>query len=149
VPQLAAVAQGNLLPAATADVVEQQALARGILLAASRAVGAPGDSAKAEQILKSSGGKIPRATFSLAMARTLFESAQLYSRQQIKDTEKMTILCPTCPICARLAAGNVRDEGPDGVNSGGHEIAESVSAYAEPRARNAVRRRGWRCISRR
>ena len=92
-PQLAAVAQGNLLPAATADVVEQQALARGILLAASRAVGAPGDSAKAEQILKSSGGKIPRATFSLAMARTLFESAQLYSRQQIKDTEKMTILC--------------------------------------------------------
>lgn len=92
-PQLAAVAQGNLLPAATADVVEQQALARGILLAASRAVGAPGDSAKAEQILKSSGGKIPRATFSLPMARTLFESAQLYSRQQIKDTEKMTILC--------------------------------------------------------
>ena len=93
VPQLVAVAQGNLLPAATADVVEQQALARGILLAASRAVGAPGDSAKAEQILKSGGGKVPRATFSLAMAKTLFESAQLYSRQQIKDTEKMTILC--------------------------------------------------------
>jgi hypothetical protein len=27
------------------------------------------------------------------MARTLFESAQIYSRQQIKDTGKMTILC--------------------------------------------------------
>jgi len=93
VPQLAAVAQGNLLPAATADIVEQQALQRGILLATSRAAGAPGDTAKAGQILKSSGGKIPRATFSLAMAKTLFESAQLYSRQQIKDTEKMTILC--------------------------------------------------------
>jgi hypothetical protein len=93
VPQLVAVAQRTLLPAATADVVEQQALARGILLAASRAVGAPGDSAKGEQILKSGGGKVPRATFSLAMARTLFESAQLYSRQQIRDTEKMTILC--------------------------------------------------------
>ena len=36
---------------------------------------------------------MPRATFSLAMARTLFESAQLYSRQKMNDFEKMTILC--------------------------------------------------------
>ena len=93
VPQLATVAKGNLLPASAADVAEQQALQRGVLLAISRAAGAPGDTAKAEQILKSDGGKVSRATFSLAMARTLFESAQLYSRQQIKDTEKMTILC--------------------------------------------------------
>jgi hypothetical protein len=93
VPQLATVAEGNLLPAATADAAEKSALARGILLATSRAVGAPGDTAKAEQILKSSGGKVPRATFSLAMARTLFESAQLYSRQKMNDSEKMTVLC--------------------------------------------------------
>ena len=79
-PQLAAVAQG-------------EPLARGILLATCRAAGAPGDAAKAEQILKSSGGKVPRATFSMAMTRTLFESAQLYSRQKMNDLEKMTILC--------------------------------------------------------
>jgi hypothetical protein len=91
--QLAAVAQGELLPVAAADAAENRALARGILLATCRAAGAPGDAAKAEQILKSSGGKVPRATFSLAMTRTLFESAQLYSRQKMNDFEKMTILC--------------------------------------------------------
>ncbi len=93
VPQLAAVAQGNLLPVAAADAAEKRTLERGVLLATCRAVGAAGDPAKAEQILKSSGGKIPRATFSLAMARTLFESAQLYSPTKMNDSEKMTILC--------------------------------------------------------
>jgi hypothetical protein len=93
VPELALVAEGNLLPAATADAAEKHALARGILLATIRAAGAPEDAAKAEQILKSSGGKVPRATFSLAMARTLFEESQLYSRQKLYDFEKMTILC--------------------------------------------------------
>ncbi len=92
-PQLALVAQGNLLPAATADAVEKRTLERGILLATIRAAGAPEDTAKAEQILKSSGGKVPRATFSLAMARTLFEGSQLYSRQKLNDSDKMTILC--------------------------------------------------------
>lgn len=92
-PQLSLVAQGNLLPAATADGAEKRSLERGILMATLRAVGAPGDVAKAEQILKSSGGKIPRATFSLAMARTLYEESQLYARRKLNDSEKMTILC--------------------------------------------------------
>jgi hypothetical protein len=93
VPQLATVAQGNLLPAATADAAEKRALERGILLATIRAAGAREDTAKAEQILKSNGGKVPRATFSLAMARTLFEESQLYSRQKLNDSDKLTILC--------------------------------------------------------
>jgi hypothetical protein len=83
VPQLSAIAQGNFPPAATADIAEQRALERGILLAMRRAADAPGDTAIAEQILKSDGGKVLRATFSLAMAKTVFESAQLYSRQHL------------------------------------------------------------------
>jgi hypothetical protein len=93
VPQLAAVAQGNIPPVATAEAAENSALARGILLATCRAAGAPGDAAKAEQILKSGGGKVPRATFSLAMARSLFDSAQLYSPKRMSDFEKFSILC--------------------------------------------------------
>jgi hypothetical protein len=51
------------------------------------------DPAKAGQILKTSEGKVPRATFLLAMAKTLFEEAQLYSRQKVNDSNKMMILC--------------------------------------------------------
>ena len=93
VPQLATVANGHLLPVAGADAAEHRALERGILLATVRAAGAPEDPPKGEQILKQSEGKVPRATFVLAMAKTLFEEAQLYSRQKVNDTTKMTILC--------------------------------------------------------
>jgi hypothetical protein len=93
VPQLVQVAHGNLLPAATTDSVERASLQRGILLATLRAAGAPGDTAKGEEILKANGGKVPRTVFAMAMAKTLFEEAQLYSRQKMNDSEKMTILC--------------------------------------------------------
>jgi hypothetical protein len=58
-----------------------------------RAAGAPEDPAKADQILKASDGKVPRATFLLAMARTLYEEAQLYDRRKENDFEKRNILC--------------------------------------------------------
>ena len=93
VPQLATVAQGGLLPVATADEAEKRALQRSILLAIVRAVGAPDDPPKGEQILKTSEGKVPRATFLLAMARTLYEEAQLYDRRKVNDSDKRMILC--------------------------------------------------------
>ena len=93
VSELASVAKGGLLPAAVADAAEKRALERGILLATVRAVGAPEDPAKADQILKSGGGKVPRATFLLAMAKTLYEESQLYGWRKENDTDKRTILC--------------------------------------------------------
>jgi len=89
VPQLAIVAKGTILPAATADTAVQLALARGILVVVTRAAGAAGDTAKAEQALKANGGKVPRATFAVAMARTLYESAELYSKNEMNDPDKM------------------------------------------------------------
>jgi hypothetical protein len=93
VPELASVAKGGLLPAAVADAAEKRALERGILLATVRAAGAPEDPPKAEQILKSGGGKVPRATFMLAMAQTLYEEAELYSWKRENDRDKRMILC--------------------------------------------------------
>jgi hypothetical protein len=91
--QLATVAKGNLLPAAAAETAEKRALERGILLATVRAAGAPEDPAKAEQTLKSNEGKVPRATFLLAMANTLYEESKLYARGKMNDSEKRKILC--------------------------------------------------------
>ena len=93
VGQLETVAQGNLLPAAMAETTERRALERGILQAIARAAGAPDDAAKAEQILKTTEGKVPRATFLLAMANTLYDESQLYARNKVNDSEKMKILC--------------------------------------------------------
>ena len=93
VPQLATVAKGGQLPAAAAEAAEKAALQRGILLATSRAAGAPEDPAKGEQILKAGDGKVPRATFLLAMAHTLYEESQLYDRRKENNFEKRMILC--------------------------------------------------------
>jgi len=93
VAELASVAKGGLLPAAVADAAEKRALERGILLAMVRAAGAPEDPPKAEQILKSGGGKVPRATFMLAMAQTLYDEADLYSWKKENDSDKRMILC--------------------------------------------------------
>ena len=92
-PQLATVAKGGVLPAAAAAAAEKRTLERGILLAMVRAAGAPEDPAKADQILKASDGKVPRAKFLLAMATTLYEEAQLYDRRKENDFEKRNILC--------------------------------------------------------
>jgi hypothetical protein len=92
-PQLATVAKGGILPAAAAAAAEKRTLERGILLAMVRAAGAPEDPAKADQILKANDGKVPRATFLLAMARTLYEEAQLYDRRKENGFEKRNILC--------------------------------------------------------
>lgn len=93
VAQLATVAQGGQLPVATAEQAEKRTLERAILLAIVRAAGAPEDPAKGEQILKTSEGKVPRATFLLAMAKTLYEEAQLYDRRKVNDSDKRMILC--------------------------------------------------------
>jgi hypothetical protein len=93
VGQLSTVAAGNLLPASVADQAEKRALERGILLATTHAAGAGDDSAKAEETLKASQGKVPRATFLLAMANALYDSSQVYASNKINDSEKMKILC--------------------------------------------------------
>jgi len=91
--ELVSVAKGGLLPTASADAAEKRALERGILLATVRAVGAPQDPPKAEEILKSGGGKVPRATFMLAMANTLYEEAGLYDWRKENNRDKRMILC--------------------------------------------------------
>lgn len=113
VPQLGKVALGQLLPPAEAEAAHQRALERGLALVMARSAGAPGDSAKAGQLLKSNGGQVPRATFILAMANSLYDVSQLYAKSRRNDREKMRILCrraqealenvPDCPESKDLA----------------------------------------------
>jgi hypothetical protein len=92
VGQLETVAGGNLLPASVADQAEKRSLARGIVIAMSRAAGSAEDAAKAQETIKAAQGKVPRNNFLIAMANALFDASQVYSPRESNDSEKEKIL---------------------------------------------------------
>jgi hypothetical protein len=92
VPQLDKVVRGIAPQPAEMETAERRALERGILLTASRATGNPDDPARTQEFLKPGNGKVPRATFDLAMANALYEEAMLFGRQKLDQPEKMQIL---------------------------------------------------------
>jgi hypothetical protein len=93
VPQLTKIYNGILPTTTEVAAVQKRALERGVLLSTCSAAGAPGDTAKMQEILKSAEAKVPRATFVLAMANSLYDAAQLYSRQKLDDPQKAEIFC--------------------------------------------------------
>jgi len=73
--------------------IQKRAIARGVVLATCRAVGAKNDPAKAVDLLKTGDAKVARVTFLQAMASTLFEQSQLYSHNKLDQPDKMKIFC--------------------------------------------------------
>ncbi|HYW41476.1 MAG TPA: hypothetical protein VE959_01385 [Bryobacteraceae bacterium] len=93
IAQFKKVAGGMPLPPAEMESVQQQAVERGVLLAACRAAGAANDTAKAEQVLNSADPQVPRATFMAALADGLFSAAQLYSWDKLDQPQRVELLC--------------------------------------------------------
>jgi hypothetical protein len=88
---LTRIAKGMSMPAADLENTEKRTLERAILLAACKAAGAPDDAAKGDAILKNEDAKVPRATFSLAMAESLYNASQLYTGRKLDDPSKLAI----------------------------------------------------------
>ncbi|HLM99876.1 MAG TPA: hypothetical protein VK335_11365 [Bryobacteraceae bacterium] len=93
VMELTKAATGVHLAAAEIDSAERRAIARGVLLQASSAAGAPDDVAKAQDLLKSGTLKVPRAAFITLMASTLFDESKLYGMRQIGNPDRVKIFC--------------------------------------------------------
>jgi hypothetical protein len=91
--QMTKVATGAMLMPAELEPAEKRAIERGVLLASCEAAGAPEDPAKAQELLKSGTLQVPRATFVLTMATTLFNQSKLYGARQIDDPAKIKIFC--------------------------------------------------------
>jgi hypothetical protein len=91
--QLTRVTNGIALGQADAELAQAHTLDRNVLLAACRAAGAPDDTAKGESILKDPEATVPRGTFAVAMAQTLFELSKLYGPTKADEPEKMRIFC--------------------------------------------------------
>jgi hypothetical protein len=92
VPALVRAANGMLPSQQEMETAQRRAVERGVLLQTCNAVGAPEDSAKAQEAFKGS-ASVPRAVFVTAMADALYDGSQLFSRSKLDDPEKFKILC--------------------------------------------------------
>lgn len=87
-PLMGKVVQGIAPPAAEAEDAQRLGLARAMILEASDAVGAGEDSSKAQQMFKNGDVKVPRATFTVAMARALNQASILYGPKKLDEPER-------------------------------------------------------------
>jgi hypothetical protein len=93
VPTLLTASTGNMPAASMVEGALTQTLQRNVILAASAAVGCPNDPAKAAQLFAAADAKVPRATFQLAMANSLFSMAEMFGKDKLDDTDKREKLC--------------------------------------------------------
>jgi PIN domain nuclease of toxin-antitoxin system len=89
-------------PEAEVETAQKRAIERAVLLDTCRAAGAPDDPAKAQDLLKSGEAKVPKAAFLQAMAASLFEESQLYTRNKLDEPDKMKIFCTRAEATLKL-----------------------------------------------
>lgn len=90
VPQLNQVAMGRIIGETELANAQTANLQKCLLFVTTRAVGAENDPAKMREIMKGADAGIPKATFFLAMAKSLHEQSDLYDnrRLDIPDRQK-------------------------------------------------------------
>jgi hypothetical protein len=73
--------------------MEKAMLARGVLLSIANATGAGDDTSKARELMKSGEMKVSRPDFLRAMARSLYDDAQLYVPSKMDHPQRMKLVC--------------------------------------------------------
>lgn len=91
--QLQRVAKGMMVPDADIEGLQKSMLQRGVLLTVTRVVGASDDPAKTQEIFKAGEVKVPRATFLLAISRSLVDQADLYTATKLDQPDRLNLLC--------------------------------------------------------
>jgi hypothetical protein len=110
---LTKVASGVMPAAGEVDTAQKRTIERAVLLTTCRAVGAPDDPAKAQDLLKTGNAKVPRAAFVAAMAAALFEESQIYGRDKLDDPDKMKIFCTRAEDALKLVPASKETEDLD------------------------------------
>jgi len=91
-PVLWEIGSGNDLSAADREAAETAAVEIGVLLSVCDATGAPGDPAKARQILATGVATVSREAFANTMAQWLKAESTLFARDRLDDPEKLAAL---------------------------------------------------------
>ena len=92
VMELSKAGAGILLQEGEFANAQKRAIERAVLMAASRAVGAPENPAKAREVFKAASPAVPRATFLLAMANAIFEQSQIYGPRKMDHPDRLKML---------------------------------------------------------
>lgn len=90
---LAKLSGGTWLPDSDRDSLLTAMLQRGVLLAASGAVGSPDDPIKALAAFQTAEVRIPRETFLYGMAKLLYQEASLFSPLGMDRQDRFVLMC--------------------------------------------------------
>lgn len=85
---LTKIAGGILIPPAELETIEKQTIERSVLMMTSRAVGAEGNPAKAQEVFRATPVRVPRETFFAGMAATLSEFAEFYDARKLDRPDR-------------------------------------------------------------
>jgi hypothetical protein len=92
-PGLKKVSGGLLVQDSEKDALQKAMIQRSVVLAASRIVGSPDDPAKALEVFKASEVRIPRATFVFALARLMYDQADLFTSNKLDQPNRLKLMC--------------------------------------------------------
>jgi hypothetical protein len=93
VPEFFKIGAGIPVQPADIENAQNRSLQRCVLMATCRAVGAPDDTAKAQEIFKAGGVQAPRNVFVLAMAKSIYELSDLYAPMKIDKPDRQKLFC--------------------------------------------------------
>lgn len=88
-PLIAKVSQGIQLEPSEADGLQKRMLERSVVLMAAGAAGAPGDTAKAQEMFKSGELKVSRDAFVLSMASVLYDQSQIFVPTKLDNPDRL------------------------------------------------------------
>lgn len=92
-PVFAKVAKGIMPQDSELEGGQKASLQKGVIEVACRMVGAADDSAKAIGLFKQPPVKVPRATFMMAVARTLHDQSAMFGPKQLDEPQRAKMLC--------------------------------------------------------
>ncbi len=99
IPQLSRIGQGILIQEAELEAVERRTIQREVLMMTCAAAGAPGDTAKTQEIFKTVPVQVPRTSFMLAFAEAFYDLSLLFERQKLDHPQRLAVLGKEALAC--------------------------------------------------
>ena len=108
-PAAAKVAAGNVPTESDIASVEASMLQRGVLRAVCDMVGAPGDSSKAQEIMKTIPMQAPRPAFELGMAKAFYDASNIFNPFKGSEPVRQRVMLDTAAKALKNGPGD-KDE---------------------------------------
>ncbi len=106
IQDLKKIRAGSLLPDASMAVIDRKMIERSVTQVACAAVGAPGDSAKAQTLFQATPVQAPREVFILAMVGNLHDQARLFVRTKLDKPDRMKLFAGEAYDALKLLKAN-------------------------------------------